>query len=136
MFFPITILGDDLSQQRRIDAIELMELPKIRANEIEKIEQGLFKYNIMWWVNRAGYFAVWGIAYKGKLLDRAKVHGLGILRVIFIFWISTQYLMLGEFLSSSLLWEEYKYIYYKYEPDIRKKKIKEFPRFIRDRDMY
>lgn len=133
MFAPLTIFADDLSQQRRIDAIELKEITSTKSEEIEKIEQGLFKYNVMWWFNRTGYFALWGLAYKGKLLDRAKTHSLGIFRTVLMFFVSTQYLMLGDFLASSVLWEEYKYIYYKYEPEIRKKKIKDFPRFVRDR---
>lgn len=130
MFQPLTLLTDDLSQQRRIDAIELMEIPQLKLNEIEKIEEGLFKYNVMWWFNRVGYCALWGIVYKGKLADRGNVHSVGIFRACLLFWISTQYLLFGDFLASSLLWEEYKYILYKYEPELRIKRKMTYPRFL------
>ena len=123
MIIPLHVFSHDLSLQRRIDAIECLEFNMLTTSEVEKVELGLLKYDVMWWANRIGFGFFGYIVYKGKLLDRGKVHGLSVLRTLFCFLLGNQYIYMGDLLAGSLLWEEYKYIYYKYEPHIRKKKI-------------
>ena len=72
------------------------------------------------------------LCFKGRLLDRGTVNGLSIIRGGIGVLLGTQYLYFGDFLAGSLLWEEYKYIYYKYEPQIRQKKFIKYPRFVHD----
>jgi hypothetical protein len=84
----------------------------------------------MWYSNRFGYLAFWYLVYKGRMVDRFSVHTLSVTRTFFIFYLSMEYLFLGDLLSSSVLWEEYKYIYYKYEPQVRKQKIEKYSKFI------
>ena len=72
------------------------------------------------------------VSYKGRLLDRGRVHGVGIIRTGFAFFLGVQYLYLGDLLAGSLLWEEYRHIYHKYEPVIRIKKYTSNPKFVHE----
>jgi hypothetical protein len=132
MIIPLTLFAHDLSWQRRIDAHFCLEFNLLTTSEVEKIESGLLKYNIMWWANKMGFCAFFIILVKGRLLDRGGITSLSISRSVALFFLGTEYLYLGDLMAGSLLWEEYKYIYYKYEPQIRKKKFKIYPHFLRD----
>ena len=47
MIIPLDVFSHDLSLQRRLDAIECLELHLLNIEEIEKVELGLFKYDVM-----------------------------------------------------------------------------------------
>lgn len=132
MLIPFYSYTHDLSFQRRIDALELLELKELTANEMDRIERGLIKYDIMWWINRVGFLCFGFILYKGQLLDRCTAHSLSLTRGLYSFFLGYQYILLGDLLAGSLLWEEYKYVFYKYEPLIRANQIAKSPYFIHD----
>jgi hypothetical protein len=129
-FYPLGNFSHALAQQRRANAYELLESPFLQPAEIEKLESGFFKHDVMWWTNRLGFIPFWLLVYKGRMADRSATHTLSITRTLILFYISMQYFFLGDTLASSLLWEEYKYIYYKYEPGIRTQKINKYRKFI------
>lgn len=130
MIIPLLSFSHDLSLQRRIDALDCLELNFLNTFEVEKVELGLFKYDLMWWINRCGFLAIGAIVYKGKLLDRGRIYGLSVLRTGFTLFLGIQYLYMGDLMAGSLLWEEYKYIFYKYEPQLREKRFKRSPDFL------
>ena len=47
MILPLDVFAHDLAMQRRIDAIECLEFTLLNAAETEKVELGLFKYDVM-----------------------------------------------------------------------------------------
>jgi hypothetical protein len=132
MILPLYVFSHDLALQRRMDALELLELPSLNCEEVERIELGLMKHDIMWWANRAGYAWLWVVLYKGRLLDRGGVNGIGVLKITFAFFLAYQYILLGDCLAGSLLFEEYKYVMYKYEPEFRRQKISRYYRFLHE----
>ena len=129
-FIPLGYFSSALSLQRRANAYELLESNCLSQQEICQIESGLFKFDLMWYSNRFGYLAFWYLVCKGRMVDRFSVHTLSVTRTFFIFYLSMEYLFLGDLLSGSVLWDEYKYIFYKYEPQIRKQKIQKYPKFL------
>jgi hypothetical protein len=119
----------EITIQRRIDAYECLELPFIKTEEAQRIRRGLMKYDIMWSLNKVGYIGLMWILYKGRFIERGRHEGYSIPRLVQCATLCMSYLYFGDYLASCLLWNDYKYIYYKYEPIIRNIKSARNPNF-------
>lgn len=119
MYATLDKLVIEISIQRKIDAYECLELPFIKTEEANRIRRGLMKYDIMWSFNKVGFIGMMWILYKGRFIERGRHEGYSIPRLIQCTTLCISYLYLGNYLASCLLWNDFKYIYYKYEPIIR-----------------
>ena len=132
MLTPLNRIVIEISIQRRVDAYECLELPFISQAEADRIQRGLFKYDIMWSINKVGFVGFMYILYKGRFLERGRHEGYSLPRLLLCSSLGVIYLYLGDYLASCLLWNDFKYIYYKYEPIIRNIKIARNPNFLLD----
>lgn len=133
MGIPFSNYITDLALQRRIDTLEAFRFAT--AHEQERIEQALTKSNFLLYFNRLGFCLFIFTLYKGRLLERGNYHGVSLTRAIVCLFIGTQYLWFGDFLSSCILWGDTKYIYYRYEPLIRRVKFYKNPYAVIDKDL-
>ena len=122
----------DLCIQRRQDAMECLELRITTSEEARQICQGLLKQDMMYAANRAGFPLLVYLFYKGRLLEGGRHLHISIPRVILAGIVAYDYLDLGDYLGADLMWKDVKYIYYKYEPIIRKLRKQRHPNFIAD----
>mmetsp|Transcript_13228 Transcript_13228/g.19311 ORF Transcript_13228/g.19311 Transcript_13228/m.19311 type:complete len:130 (+) Transcript_13228:62-451(+) len=122
MGVPFSSFMLDLTIQRHVDARTCLEVEVLKAEELQTVYRGIWKSNCMWWLNKLGFGVFAFLLYKGKLLERGKSHGLSFSRFAVAVLVAQHYLFLGDYLAASLLWNEAKYVFYKYEPIIRTKR--------------
>lgn len=122
----------DLSIQRRQDAMECLELRLLTSDETRRVCQGLLKQDMMYFANRALFPLLIYLFYKGRLLEGGRHMHISPPRVILAVTIAFNYLDLGDYLAADLMWQDVKYVFYKYEPIIRKLRKKRHPNFRAD----
>lgn len=132
MGIPFGRLITDLSLQRRQDAMECLELRILSSEETRRVCQGMLKQDMMYAANRAGFPLLLYLFYKGRLLEGGRHMHMSLPRIVLASIVAYDYLDLGDYLGADLMWNDVKYIYYKYEPIIRKLRKQRHPNFRAD----
>ena len=132
MGIPYGRFTTDLCLQRRQDAMECLELRILTSDETRRVCQGLLKQDMMYVANRVGFPLLVYLFYKGRLLEGGRHLHMSIPRVILGDVVAFNYLDLGDYLGADLMWHDVKYVYFKYEPIIRKLRKERHPNFQAD----
>mmetsp|Transcript_18242 Transcript_18242/g.32698 ORF Transcript_18242/g.32698 Transcript_18242/m.32698 type:complete len:160 (+) Transcript_18242:1624-2103(+) len=120
MGIPFSRFIIELSHQRNIDAIECLELADLLPEEFDSIQLGLLKQDIFHYFHFGGLLMFLFTVYRGRLIERGRREGVSLMRLFTCCWAVQQYNYCGHYLAACLLWGDTKYIYYKYEPFIRR----------------
>ena len=86
----------------------------------------------MYVANRLAFPLLIYLFYKGRLLEGGRHLHISPPRLILAVCVAWNYLDLGDYFGADLMWHDVKYVFYKYEPIIRKLRKERHPNFQAD----